>query len=370
MVAQGPSAPETGSIYARASELARQLDDRSSLFASLYGLGAFHFCRAELPQSRAISDEMLRLSAGGGDAAQLLTAHRLLAADLFMLGEFADARRGLVEALALYDAGRHGELRRLYAYDSRIVSAMYLAWTDFMLGHAARALALCRATLAEARTLEHPHTLAFALDAACVLHQLAGEPGTAKKQAAALLVLAERHDYPYWQAQAKMYRGWTLSAAGGIAAGIAALQEGIAAHEAAGGAIFVPYHLARLAEAELASGDADAARRTLGDALARVERSSERWIEAELHRLTGLALIAGHRPAEAEACLRRGLAVALRQQARLWALSAGTALARLLAQQDRSAEARALLAPLVGWFAEDAPLQELRAARALLATLG
>ncbi len=365
MVAEGPSAPETGRLYARASELARQLDDQSSLFASLYGLGAFHFCRAELPQSRAISDEMLRLSTGRGDTAQLLTAHRLLAADLFMLGEFADARRGLVEALALYDAERHGELRRLYAYDSRIVSAMYLAWTDFMLGHAARALALCRATLAEARTLEHPHTLAFALDAACVLHQLAGEPGTAKKQAAALLVLAERHDYPYWLAQAKMYRGWTLSAGGGIAA----LEEGIAAHEAAGGAIFVPYHLARLAVAELASGDADAARRTLGDALARVERSSERWIEAELHRLTGLALIAGHRPAEAEACLRRGLAVALRQQARFWALSAGTALARLLAQQDRPAEARTLLAPLVGWFAEDAPLQELRAARTLLATL-
>jgi predicted ATPase len=368
MVAEGPSAPAAGRIYTRASELARGLADPSPLFAALYGLGVFHFCRAELPQSRAISDEMVRLAEGGSDEAHRLTAHRVLAADLFMLGDFRQARRELVQALALYDPAQHGELRRVYAYDSRVVSAMYLAWTDFMLGDAAAAFAGCRATLAEARALEHPHTLAFALDAACVLHQWAGEHGTAKKQAAALLVLAERHDYAYWLAQAKLYRGWTLAASGGDA-GIAALNEGIAAHEATGGAIFVPYHLARLAQAHLAAGAIDAARSALGDALARVERSSERWMEAELHRLTGLTLLADHRPAEAEACFRRALAVAERQEARFWALSAATALARLLGEQGRSGEAQTLLAPIVSWFAEDAPLQELGAARALLGCL-
>jgi predicted ATPase len=370
MVTEGPSAPETGRIYTRASELARRLDDPSPLFAALYGLGVFHFCRAELPQSRAISDEMVRLAEGGSDEAHRLTAHRVLAADVFMLGDFRQARRELLQALALYDPARHGELRRVYAYDSRVVSAMYLAWTDFMLGNAAAAFAGCRASLAEARALEHPHTLAFALDAACVLHQWAGEHGTAKKQAAALLVLAERHDYAYWLAQAKMYRGWTLAASGGVAAGIAKLNEGIAAHEATGGAIFVPYHLARLAQAHLAAGAIDAARSALSDALARVERSSERWIEAELHRLTGLTLLADHRPAEAEACFRRALAVAERQEARFWALSAATSLARLLCDEGRSAEGGALLAPVVGWFAEDAPLPELCAARQLLAAAG
>ena len=92
-------------------------------------------------------------------------------------------------------------------------------------------------------------------------------------------------------------------------------------------------------------------------------------MEAELHRLTGLTLLADHRPAEAEACFRRALAVAERQKARFWALSAATALARLLGDQGRGAEAGALLAPVVGWFAEDAPLQELGAARALLGCL-
>ena len=54
---------------------------------------------------------------------------------------------------------------------------------------------------------------------------------------------------------------------------------------------------------------------------------------------------------------------------RFWALSAATALARLLGEQGRSCEAQALLVPIVDWFAEDAPLQELDAARALLGCL-
>ncbi|MFO1061505.1 MAG: adenylate/guanylate cyclase domain-containing protein [Dongiaceae bacterium] len=370
MAAKGPSAAETGEAYRQASELGRRLGAEQPLFAALYGLGAFHFCRAELDRSHAISEEILAIAERDGDAAGRLSAERLLAADLFMLGAFPAARDRLERALALFDPARHRELRLTYSYDSRVVTRMYLAWTRFMLGQARAALAEAASALAEARGLRHPHTLAYALDSACVLHQLAGERATVQKQAAALLVVAERQDYPYWEAQARMYRGWTQATGRGGAYGMAALRAGIAAHQATGAEIFVPYHLGLLAEAELAAGRPEPARQALADALSRVERSGERWFEAELHRLTGLALIGEGHEAAAETSLRRALAVAERQQARSWSLRAAAALAQLLVRGGRGTEAREVLGPVLAGFPAEEELAEVAAARRLLAMQG
>jgi class 3 adenylate cyclase/predicted ATPase len=369
MAARGPSAAETGEAYRRAAELGRRLGAEQPLFAALYGLGAFHFCRAELTRSRAISEEILAIAERDGDAAGRLSAERLLAADLFMLGAFPAARDRLERALALFDPARHRELRLVYAYDSRVVTRMYLAWTRFVLGQPRAALDEAAGALAEARGLRHPHTLAYALDSSCVLHQLAGERATVQKQAAALVVVAERHDYPYWEAQARMYRGWTQATGRGGAAGLAALRAGIAAHQATGAEIFVPYHLGLLAEAELAAGRPEPARQALAEALSRVERSAERWFEAELHRLTGLALLAEGHAAAAETSLRRALAVAERQRARSWQLRAAAALAPLLARGGRGTEAREVLAPALALFPAEEEIAEGAAARRLLASL-
>ena len=50
---------------------------------------------------------------------------------------------------------------------------------------------------------------------------------------------------------------------------------------------YVTGHLARSVEAHVKTGDSDAGMRLLGEALARVECTDERYCEAELHRLTG-----------------------------------------------------------------------------------
>jgi hypothetical protein len=79
------------------------------------------------------------------------------------------------------------------------------------------------------------------------------------------------------------------------------------------------------------AGSGSEALALLDEALARVNRTGERWFEAELHRLKGEALLASssERAGEAEACYLQALAVAQNQGARLWELRATTSLARL-----------------------------------------
>jgi predicted ATPase len=72
---------------------------------------------------------------------------------------------------------------------------------------------------------------------------------------------------------------------------------------------------------------------------------------------------------EAEACFRQALDVARRQEAKSLELRAAMSLSRLWQQQGKQAEARALLAPVYGWFTEGFDTADLQEAKALLEAL-
>jgi predicted ATPase len=109
----------------------------------------------------------------------------------------------------------------------------------------------------------------------------------------------------------------------------------------------------------------------LAEALAVVDKSAEGYSEAELHRLKGELLRERAVPDahQAEACFHQALDVARRQQARSLELRAAMSLSRLWQQQGKRPEARALLAPLYGWFTEGFDTADLQEARALLEAL-
>ncbi len=89
---------------------------------------------------------------------------------------------------------------------------------------------------------------------------------------------------------------------------------------------------------------------------------------AELYRLEGELLLLQNASGatEAESCFREAIEIAQRQQAKSWELRATTSLARLLAKQGRSDEARAMLAEIYNWFTEGFDTADLKDANALL----
>ena len=102
-----------------------------------------------------------------------------------------------------------------------------------------------------------------------------------------------------------------------------------------------------------------------------MEQHEERWWEAEIYRLRGVLLLRqpGTPQEEAEACLQQALDIARRQEAKSLELRAAMSLSRLWQQQGKQAEARALLAPVYGWFTEGFDTADLQEAKALLETL-
>jgi predicted ATPase len=125
---------------------------------------------------------------------------------------------------------------------------------------------------------------------------------------------------------------------------------------------------------ELAAGFARAGQIADGlaaaeQAIERAERTEARWLFPESLRIKGeLLLLRAATGAQnaAEDHFRQALDWAGRQGALSWELRTATSLARLLSDQERFADARALLRPVYDRFTEGFATADLKAAKELL----
>ena len=137
---------------------------------------------------------------------------------------------------------------------------------------------------------------------------------------------------------------------------------------------FVQYYtafLAALAEGLAGAGEAVRGLAVVDEALARSDKSEERWILAELLRLKGELVLLHNAPATAvaEDHFQQSLEWARRQGALAWELRTATSLARLWRRQGKTTQARKLLATVYRRFTEGFDTADLVAAKALIQSL-
>jgi predicted ATPase len=125
------------------------------------------------------------------------------------------------------------------------------------------------------------------------------------------------------------------------------------------------------AESALRCGDISVAFSLLDEALAQIERVGwgERSGLSELLRVKAWALQLSGSVNEAEATFVQALSVARDQRARSLELRAATSYTRMLLDQGRVAEARAMLEPVYEWFTEGHETRDLQEAAAVLEQL-
>jgi len=165
-----------------------------------------------------------------------------------------------------------------------------------------------------------------------------------------------------------LWRGCLFALTGKASDAVHRITSGITALRSTGATLWLPWHLSNLGWAYAKLGQFDDAWRCIGEAMAAMETTKERWCEADIHRTAGEIALMSPEPdaAKAEAYFDRALAVARAQQAKSWELRAATSMARLWRDQGKRDEARNLLAPVYGWFTEGFETLDLKEAKALL----
>ncbi len=293
------------------------------------------------------------------------------------MGEPAAALTQEEQGLGLYDRDQQEALILQYGHATGILCLHYARVALQVLGYPDQALARSRQGLALAEALSHPFSLASELTANAFFYQLRREGRTAQVRAESAIDLGAEHGFePLLGAHATAVRGWALAQQGQAEMGVAHIRHALDVSQTLGYCLVMrPYHLGLLAEALGNTGRAQEGLAVLAEALATAHQTGEHWYDAELYRLKGGLTLEALEPgasasnSESEACFQAAIAIARRQEAKLFELRAVMSLARLLLRQGKRAEARTQLAEVYGWFTEGFDTQDLQDARALLETL-
>ena len=390
--ARGFASLEVGATYTRARELCQQVGEPRQLFQVLNGLRTFHQVRGEFLVARELAEQLLGLAQREQDPTLLMEAYRALGSVSFHLGEFGAAQAHLEQSLILYDTQHHRSLVFLSGRESGVAGLSLAAFVLWHLGYPDQALQKSKAARTLAQELSHLFLVAAARVFAAMSHQLRRERPLTQEWAEATVTLAREHGFPLWLAQGTILQGWVLAEHCQSEEGIAQIRQGLATYQAIGGETFHSYFLALLAEAYGKAGQVEEGLSTLAEALAVIDKTGERFYEAEVYRLKGtLTLEAGGwrletgssfpqasslkplvSPAveqEAEEYFLTAIAISQKQQAKSLELRAVMSLARLWQQQGKTAEARQVLADIYGWFTEGFETKDLQEARALIEEL-
>ena len=389
---KGYAAPEVELAYKRSEELCQalcrqeelyqQIGGKPQLFWVLRGLFAFYLVRAQHQKAFELAHQLMDMAQRYKDPALILEAHFTLWHILFFIEELAAAREHFEQGIALYNKEQHHSQAFLTGQDAGVTSQCFASWVLWLSGFAEQGLDHSHQALALAIELSHPFSLGCALGAIAMFHQYRRDVKAVREQAEAVIALSSEQGFAFWLASGTILRGWALAQQGQAEEGIPQMCQGLAAYRATGSELFVPYFLALLAEGYMKVGQTSEGLSILNEALAMVEKSGERFWEAEFYRLKGELLmkdenihtsdspsgIASSKALQTsvEDCFRQALDIARRQGAKSLELRAACSLARLWQQQGKKKEAHQLLAEIYGWFREGFDTVDLKEARALL----
>jgi predicted ATPase len=368
LVTKGHAAPEVEHVYTQAYALCQQVGETPELVPVLFGLCRFYLVRSQLHTAQELGETLLRLAQRADDPALAVIAHSALGATWMWLGALPAACPHIEESIARYTPDQRRAPVFRMGQDLGVGCRVLAAMTLWLLGYPDQALALTHDALALAHELSHPFSLAFAWCQAASVSQVRRDVPAVHEQAEAAVALSTEQGFPGWAARGTSLRGWVLAMQGQGEEGLVQVRQGIAAWRATGAEYFVPYFYTVLADVSAHLGHTEDGLQALAEAHTLVEQQEERWWEAEIHRLRGVLLLRqmGTPQSEAEAWLQRALDVARRQEAKSLELRAAMSLSRLWQQQGKQAEARALLAPIYGWFTEGFDTADLKDAKALL----
>ncbi len=380
MMVKGFAATDTVQAFLRGRELSEQSGEDVHLFRALFGLSIAFVVRGEYEKGREFAEEDLRLAERCENEAMMVQAHWALGLCLKYLGEFLGAREHFERSLALYDHRRHAAHAFLYG---AIVNRAHLGRLLAFLGYPEQGQAMTKEALSIAAKLRHPVGMCQALSPAIALAAFDRNVERVIELNEQMLFHADEHGLPHYKTIGEIMRGWVNAMQGEAEQGLAEMLKGLAAFRNLETEQRRASYLVLLADALLAGDRVDDGLRALADAIETVAKTGEHFYEAELYRIKGHLLLKCELPIgdrgssdpqctlvnpqyDAEACFKKAIEIAQRQEARAFELRTAMSLARLWRQHGKVLEARRLLAETYGWFTEGFGTPDLKDARALL----
>lgn len=286
----GPQGAEVEKTYEQCRNLAKSLGDETATFKATWGLWLSANVGRKLKEARDRAQELIILGERSPDPDLLLEAFHCRWSTASFRGDIATALADGIEGIARYDPARHSWMASVFGGHDPGVCA-----------HAVHALALCQTglireaheaiarALSLAEQLNHPHSVAHALNNATNMCQMAHDYQALGLHAQRLIEIAGKYNFPPIRAHALIMSGSSRAIGEGDAEGLAVVEAEFPRASAIG-PMFRIYG-GVLGEARLRFGKILEALDVLQWAIGTVTEPGVGLYVPELYRLKGLCLL-------------------------------------------------------------------------------
>lgn len=363
---------DAGSTTAWTSALAiaDQLGEWEYKLRALRGLWRNAFTSGDSGTARKFAGLFADAAASSGATSLRRVSEYVTGMNLFYAGDLTAARLNIGRAMRASDAASESSDVPRFSLEQTVAASANLSRILWLQGYPDEASRMAERSVEYARSAGHGLSVAYALAwSAC---EIAIQTGNLLVAEHCLQRLSEQASWDSLGQWTLICRCWT---------GVLRDRQGLpkAAADLLGAALrdipegsFRLHHTRFLGERAHVLGRIGRplqALEAINKAITLCERLDERWFFAELLRIKGGVILKVGSPGaatSAEEQFTSALDWAKRQGALSWELRAATSLAQLKRGHGKPGEARDLLAPVYGRFAEGFATADLRAAKALL----
>jgi tetratricopeptide (TPR) repeat protein len=348
------------SVLQQARELCERGDDDFGLFEVLSALNLYYNYAADHQMALTIDQQMLSVAERTDDVGMIASALDRRGFSLLYQGDFTGAERDFEH---IYNLPLDATKKVQALLDWRIQSRAERAMTLWMLGFPERAVRFSEESVALGREIGSPYNYSAALWWSIELELLRGNWLSALLKSEEAIHQADKmgvqlHGF-------RVFHGWALAQQGQPELGLSEILQHKADVAQLQG-VFLSWWFMPLVNVYLVAGRQSEGLAAVDEGLKFIERTGTRFNEAEMRRLKGELFLRDGNNEGAAHCFRQAIEIALQQSAKSWELRATMSLARLLARQGHSDEARTTLADIYGWFTEGFDTGDLKDAKALL----
>jgi class 3 adenylate cyclase/tetratricopeptide (TPR) repeat protein/predicted Ser/Thr protein kinase len=361
---RGYSSRDVEENAARCHALCKELGDMPGLVPTLYSLYEHNLLRGHREAYIELTEEIRR--SGCGSEEDVYIGLLAKSTTSFFEGALQETLSTAGQARALYRPELHACLTQTFREEVILMPGQYESWSLWLQGRPDEALRTNEENLSIARGFASPYARATASVYEMVLWHELRDVARVHQLAEELLVITREQRFEFLLALALLGSGWSLLYLGDPEEGFARMRSGKEIHKTVGARFTRVYWRTYLIEACMKTGRFPEGLSAIEGALASRGAEPIVFYDAELYRMKGEILYGTSAVTEAEAAFRQALEITRLQGTRALELRAATSLGRLLHEQGRHDEARALLAEIHDTFPEGFDTPDLRDARQLL----
>jgi predicted ATPase/DNA-binding winged helix-turn-helix (wHTH) protein len=363
--------PQTSAAFSAALDIATGAGNAAYQLLGMWGRWMCFYLNGQYAQAVALARQFDAVASTSASTCDQLAAYRLTGMSHLFQGELDSARANLERASSSrIQLPRAQRIR--FLYDERMLSRASLSHTLWFMGRIDEAKTAAQQALDDARELDHPVSICYALsEAVCTLALLTGDEAALTDAVAAMMVETRRHSISTWKARAQMWRGLVELLGGSSDAYGQHIYPAMVGIGSKRFYVSLTPFLSATAELLAKHGEFVQAMDLIDPAIERAAQSKDLCSIPELLRAKAELLAAAGGPAgesAARAMLGDAIARARSHQFLSWELRCATSLAALDKRHGNASSARKLLVPIYERFAQGRWSLDLQIAHALISS--